>query len=109
MYGYLKKSVKTQVDAIVDELARLPEVAECYAQRNRLRDELERYYKNTPREHKSLSQQQEFKAIKNVVIREAEELRLGAFAFEDTATKDEVDEDQEEVYYAWNSRSPIIA
>lgn len=104
VYGYLKKPVKTQVDAIVDELARLPEVAECYEQWNRLRDELERYYKDTPREHKSLSQQQEFKVIKNMVIREAEKLRLGTFTFEDTAMKDEVDEDQEEVYYAWSSR-----
>ena len=103
VYGYLKKPVKAQVDAIVDELARLPEVAECYEQWNRLRDELERYYKDTPREHKPLSQQQEFKAIKNMVIREAEELRLGTFTFEDTAMKDEVDEDQEEVYYAWSS------
>ena len=104
MYGYLKKPVKAQVDAIVDELARLPEVAECYEQWNRLRDELERYYKDTPREHKPLSQQQEFKAIKNMVIREAEELRLGAFTFEDASMVDEMDEDQEEVSYAWSSR-----
>ena len=104
VYGYLKKPVKTQVDTIVDALARLPEVAECYEQWNRLRDELERYYKDTPREHKPLSQQQEFKAIKNMVIREAEELRLSTFTFEDESMKDEVDEDQEEVYYAWSSR-----
>ena len=104
VYGYLKKPVKTKVDTIVDELARLPEVAECYEQWNRLRDELERYYKDTPREHKTLSQQQEFKAIKNMVIREAEELRLGTFTFEDMTMKDEVDEDQEEIYYAWSSR-----
>ena len=103
VYGYLKKPVKAQVDAIVDELARLPEVTECYEHWNRLRDELERYYKDTPREHKPLSQQQEFKAIKNIVIREAEELHLGVLTFEDTAMKDEVDEDQEEVYYAWSS------
>ena len=104
VYGYLKKPVKAQVDAVVDELARLPEVAECYEQWNRLWDELERYYKDTPREHKPLSQQREFQAIKNMVIREAEKLRLGTFTFEDTAMKDEVDEDQEEVYYAWASR-----
>ena len=104
VYGYLKKPVKVQVDAIVDELARLPEVAECYEHWNRLRDELERYYKDTPREHKPLSQQQEFKAIKNMVIREAEELRLGAFTFEDASMMDEMDEDQEEVSYAWSSR-----
>ena len=104
VYGYLKKPVKVQVDAIVDELARLPEVAECYENWNRLRDELERYYKDTPREHKPLSRQQEFKAIKNMVIREAEELRLGAFTFEDASMVDEMDEDQEEVSYAWSSR-----
>ena len=104
VYGYLKKPVKARVDAIVDELAKLPEVAECYEQWNRLRDELERYYKDTPREHKPLSQQSEFKAIKNMVIREAEELRLGTITFEDTIMRDEVDEDQEEVYYVWSSR-----
>ena len=104
VYGYLKKPMKAQVDAIVDELARLPEVAECYDHWNRLRDELEQYYKDMPREHKPLSQQQEFKAIKNMVIREAEELRLGVLTFEDASMRDEVDEDQEEVYYAWSSR-----
>ena len=48
VYGYLKKPVKTQVDAIVDELSKIPEVAECYEQWNQLRDELERYYKDVP-------------------------------------------------------------
>ena len=104
VYGYLKKPVKAQVDAIVDELARLPEVAECYEHWNRLRDELERYYKDTPREHKPLSQQQEFKAIKNMVIREADNLQLGVFTFEDAQMKDEVDEDQDAVLRAWSSR-----
>ena len=104
VYGYLKKPVKAQVDAIVDELARLPEVAECYDHWNRLRDELERYYKDTPREHKPLSQQQEFKAIKNMIIREADDLRLGVFTFEDARVKDEVDEDQDAVLHAWASQ-----
>lgn len=104
VYGYLKKPVKAQVDAIVDELARLPEVAECYEQWNQLRDELERYYRDTPREHKPLSQQQEFKAIKNMIIREADDLRLGVFTFEDARMKDEVDEDQDAVLHAWASQ-----
>ena len=102
--GYLKKPVKAQVDVIVDELAKLPEVAKCYDHWNRLRDELERYYKDTPREHKPLSQQQEFKAIKNMVIREADNLQLGVFTFEDAQMKDEVDEDQDAVLHAWSSR-----
>ena len=103
VYGYLKKPVKAQVDAIVDELAKVPEVAECYEQWNQLRDELERYYKDVPREHLPLSQQKEFKAIKNMVIREAEQLRLGTFTFEDARMRDEVDEDQDAAYFAWNT------
>ena len=103
VYGYLKKPVKAQVDAIVDELAKIPEVAECYEQWNQLRGELERYYKDSPREHLPLSQQKEFKAIKNMVIREAERLQLGTFTFEDARMRDEVDEDQDAVYFAWNS------
>ena len=103
VYGYLPKPVKAQVDTVVDELAKVPEVAQCYEQWNQLRDELERYYKDTPREHRPLSQQKEFKAIKNMVIREAEQLRLGTFTFEDARMRDEVDEDQDAVYYAWNS------
>ena len=104
VYGYLKKPVKAQVDSIVDELAKLPEVAECYDHWNRLRDELDRYYKDTPREHKPLSQQQEFKVIKNMVIREADNLQLGVFTFEDSQMKDEVDEDQDAVLHAWSSQ-----
>ena len=103
VYGYLKKPTKAQVDAIVDELAKVPEVAECYEQWNQLRDELERYYKDSSREHLPLSQQKEFKAIKNMVIREAERLRLGTFTFEDARVRDEVDEDQDAVYFAWDS------
>ena len=65
IYGYLKKSVKAQVDAIVDELAKFPEVAECYEVWNGLRDELESYYKDAPRQRLPLSQQKEFRTIKN--------------------------------------------
>ena len=89
VYGYLKKSVKAQVDAVVDEIAKLPEVAECYEVWNGLRDELESYYKDTPRRRLPLSQQKEFRAIKNLVIQEAENLRLGVFTFEDTEMNDE--------------------
>ena len=95
IYGYLKKSVKVQVDAIVDELAKLPEVAECYEVWNGLRDELESYYKDTPRRRLPLSQQKEFRAIKNLVIREAENLRLGVFTFEDAEVNDEPEIDSE--------------
>ena len=89
VYGYLKKPLKEQVDAIVDELAKVPAVAECYEVWNQLRDELESYYKDKPRQRLPLSQQKEFKAIKNMVIREADDLRLGVFTFEDGSMRDE--------------------
>ena len=74
-YGYLKKSLKDKVDEIVDELEKLPEVAAYYAVWNVLRDTLEGYYKSKPRQHNPLSQQKEFRAIKNAIIQEAERLR----------------------------------
>ena len=75
-YGYLKKSLKDKVDEIVDGLEKLPEVAEYYAVWNDLRDTLEGYYKAKPRQHNPLSQQKEFRAIKNAIIQEAERLRF---------------------------------
>ena len=74
-YGYLKKPLKDKVDEIVDELENLPEVAAYYSVWNGLRDTLEGYYKNRPRQHNPLSQQKEFRAIKNAIIQEAERLR----------------------------------
>ena len=53
----------------------VPEVAAYYAVWNGVRDTLEGYYKNRPRQHNPLSQQKEFRAIKNAIIQEAERLR----------------------------------
>lgn len=93
VYGYLKKPVKAQVDAIVDELSQLPAVAECYEVWNKLRDELENYYKDKPRQRLPLSQQKEFRAIKNMVIQEAECIRLGELTFEDEQMDDAQNEE----------------
>ena len=75
-YGYLKEPLKDKVDSIVDELEKLPEVATYFSVWNGLRDTLEGYYKNRLRQHNPLSQQKEFRAIKNAIIQEAERLRL---------------------------------
>ena len=75
-YAYLKKTLKDKVDEIVDELEKLPEVAAYYSVWNGVRDTLEGYYKNRPRQHNPLSQQKEFRAIKNAIIQEAERLCL---------------------------------
>ena len=92
-YGYLKKPLKDMVDSIVDELEKLPEVAAYYAVWNGLRDTLEGYYKNRPRQHNPLSQQKEFRAIKNAIIQEAERLRR---QMEQTQAATEQDSSQDE-------------
>ena len=92
-YGYLKKPLKDKVDSIVDELEKLPEVAAYYAVWNGLRDTLEGYYKNRPRQHNPLSQQKEFRAIKNAIIQEAERLRQ---QMEQTQTTSEQKSSQDE-------------
>ena len=75
-YGYLKKLLKDTVDSIVNELEKLSEIAAYYSVWNDLRDTMDGYYKSKPRQHNPLSQQKEFRAIKNAIIQEAERLRL---------------------------------
>ena len=74
-YGYLKSPLKAVVDAIVDELAKEPSVAAAYDLWYELREEVLRTYKDDLPERLPLSQQPEFKRIKNIVIEEA--VRLG--------------------------------
>lgn len=89
-YGYLKKPLKLLVDSIVDELAKLPEVAECYEEWNQIREELNECYGNSvPWERLPLSQRKEFRKIKNDIIREAENIRLGLPTFEDAKMRDD--------------------
>lgn len=89
-YGYLKKPMKLLVDSIVDELAKLPEVAKCYEVWNQIREELNECYGNSvPWERLPLSQRKEFRKIKNDIIREAENIRLGLPTFEDAKMRDD--------------------
>ena len=68
---------------------------------------MERYYKDTPREHQPLSRQKEFRAIKNMVVREAENLRLGVFTFEDEDRTEEIDREQEAALREGDSRQEL--
>lgn len=77
---YLPKSVKAQVDAIVERLAQLPEVAACYDQWWQLKDEIAGYYgRNTP-PRQPLTQRKEFRSLKNWIIREAEDISFSPSA-----------------------------
>ena len=89
-YGYLKKPLKQLVDTVVDALAELPEVSECYEVWNQIHEELnECYGHSTPWERLPLSQRKEFRKIKNDIIREAESIRLGLPTFEDEGMQDD--------------------
>lgn len=80
VYSYLPKSVKAQVDAIVERLAQLPEVAACYDQWWQLKDEITGYYgRNTP-PRQPLTQRKEFRSLKNWIIREAEDISFSPSA-----------------------------
>lgn len=96
-YGYLPKPVKKTVDEIVDELEKLPIVKQCYEHWLVLQNQVDSYYHDKVREKKKLSQEKEFRAIKNAVIREAELLRMGEPTFEDgeLAEQDEQLEERE--------------
>ena len=102
-YGYLSKRIKRLVDEIVDEMERLPVVRRCYDQWLMLQGKVAAYYHDKPRERLPLSQQKEFRQIKNAVIREAERLRQGEITFEerDLGKQDEPDQFRNGSYEYW--------
>lgn len=73
-YGYLQVPLKELVNQIVDELAKDERVAAAYAKWYEMRNEVLRTYKDKLPEPLPLSQQKEFKQIKNMVIAEAVDL-----------------------------------
>ena len=89
-YGYLPKPMKKLVDEIVDQMVRIPIVNECYQTWWELQCQVEDYYsEGKKRLRPPLSQQKEFRQIKNAVIKEAEHLRMNRFSFEDEEMQDD--------------------
>lgn len=84
-YGYLPKPLKALADQIVDQLERIPAVAQCYDRWLTLQGQVDNYYGGDERKRLKLSEQKEFRAIKNTVIQEAERIRVGEITFEDEA------------------------
>ena len=95
-YGYLPKKQKALVDEIVDQMEQLPTVAECYEKWWELQSQVEDFYSEKERHRPPLSQQKEFRQIKNAVIQEAEAIRLGEITFEDDALSQSDGVDQNE-------------
>ena len=89
-YGYLPKPMKKLVDEIVDQMARLPTVDTCYQTWWELQCQVEGHYsEGKKRLRPPLSQQKEFRQIKNAVIREAGHIRMNKFSFEDEEMQDD--------------------
>lgn len=91
-YGYLPKKVKETVNKVVDELEKIPVVDQCYQTWWELQSEIMDYYSEQKRKRPKLSEQKEFRSVKNAVIQEAENIRLGVVTFEDR----EMEDDQED-------------
>lgn len=71
VYGYLPQAGRNLVNAVVDELAKNPEIAAIYDLWYAQRDAIIGTYQDTPERRIPLSQNKEFKAIKNAVIQES--------------------------------------
>ena len=89
VYGYLPPRVKRIVDEIVDELSKDERVAAAYSLWQDLREQLCIDYNQTPSQRVPLSQQKEFKTVRNMVIRETLRLSEMSFTFEDDTMPDE--------------------
>ena len=77
VYGYLPPRTKAVVDEIVDLLAQDQRVARAYGLWYQMREEICRTYSEALPERLPLSQQKEFKPVRNLVVREALRLSTG--------------------------------
>ena len=83
VYGYMSKKAKNLIDGIVDELAKDNRIAELYNLWYEQRDHITRTYQDTMTQRIPLSQNKEFKTIKNAVIQEALNILHNQITFED--------------------------
>ena len=95
IYGYLPKHVKNIIDGIVDELSKDDRIKELYRLWYEQRELIIKTYQDKMPEHIPLSQNKEFKSIKNAIIQEALRLNDEAFLlfdeYEDTEFETETD------------------
>lgn len=87
-YGYLKADVKDIIDSIVDEIAKDERIATLYDLWYQKREEVIQTYTEDLPERIPLSQNKEFKSIKNAVIQEALNITADRIADEDTDDAD---------------------
>ncbi len=90
VYGYLKADVKTIVDSIVDEITKDNRISALYDLWYEQRENVLRTYNSSLPERIPLSQNKEFKSIKNAIIQAAIDLVLDSQQ-EQVAAEDDVE------------------
>lgn len=76
VYGYLSKDDKHLVDRIVDEIEKIPAVKELYDLWYEKQEELHRVYSESLPARMPLSENPEFKSIRNAVIAAADDMSV---------------------------------
>lgn len=94
VYGYLKADVKAIIDQLVDELAKEGQVAKLYTSWADWQNEILKTYTNKTTPLPPLSQQKQFKSIKNMVITEALKIGSHLFTYEDEIAPQPVPSDE---------------
>lgn len=89
-------------------MERIPAVAKCYEKWLELQEQVQSYYTGEAPKRLKLSQQKEFRAIKNAVINEAERVRLGEISFEDAEPDVEPSNEANATGYYWRMKETIF-
>lgn len=90
-YGYLRKDIKEIINSIVDELGKDERIAALYDLWYESKETALKVYTESRPERLPLSQNKEFKSVKNMVIAEAMKLNLPTDEIEETDKPTEPD------------------
>ena len=91
-YGYLKPEIKRLVDAIVEEFAKDPRIAELYNLWYEQKESGIRFYQDEMPERVPLVDNPEFRTIKNMILQEAENLAFADLPVQITQEKHDGEE-----------------
>ena len=89
VYGYLQPSLKTLVDELIDELSKEDIVAKAYELWYEMREEVFHSCMDELPNRLPLSEQKEFKSIKNMVIAEANQFSVESYELVEMTTIEE--------------------
>ena len=89
VYGYLPQAGRNIVNAVVDKLSKEKDISALYNLWYEQRDAITGTYQDTPEQRIPLSQNKEFKAIKNAVIQESLNILYDRITFEEEVSETE--------------------